>query len=106
MINETNYKYLRMYELTEDQKQRLQKDYTYKAPNETQIVRYEVIRAKAEEFASILMRACPKSRELSIALTKLEETVMHANAAIARNEIESDLPVTTKPAIPNTKIIE
>ena len=31
---------------------------------------------------------CPESREKSLAFTKLEECIMWANAAIARNEIE------------------
>ena len=34
----------------------------------------------------MLVDECPDSRELSVALTKLEEAVMWANAAIARNE--------------------
>jgi len=29
---------------------------------------------------------CPDSREKSVAITKLEESIMWANAAIARNE--------------------
>lgn len=33
-----------------------------------------------------LLGICPDSRELSTALTKLEEAVFWANAAIARNE--------------------
>ena len=40
----------------------------------------------AHEFAIFLTKTCPESRELSLALTHLEEAVMQANAAIARNE--------------------
>jgi hypothetical protein len=35
-----------------------------------------------------LQYLCPGSRELSLAITKLEEAVFWANAAIARNEKE------------------
>ena len=37
-------------------------------------------------FAELLERLCPGSRELSLSKTKLEESVMWANASIARNE--------------------
>jgi len=40
----------------------------------------------AKIFAQELCRFCPDSRERSLALTKLEEAVSWANAAIARNE--------------------
>ena len=39
-----------------------------------------------KQLAHLLVTNCPESRELSCALTKLEEAVMWANAAIARNE--------------------
>jgi hypothetical protein len=74
------------YILTEEDKLRLDKVFRYHCPKEDQLPRYEVIRNEGREFAEILMRLCPKSRELSLALTALEETVMMANAAIARNE--------------------
>lgn len=63
-----------------------EKAYTYHAPKADQPKRYEQIRAKARELAELIGDACPDSREKSIANTKLEETVMWANAAIARNE--------------------
>jgi len=44
------------------------------------------IRAMAKSFAADLVTFCPPSRELSLALTELENAVMWANAAIARNE--------------------
>jgi hypothetical protein len=60
--------------------------FTYHPPKGTQSKRYEVIRAQAKHFAQIIDGNCPDSREQSLALTKLEEVVMWANAAIARNE--------------------
>ncbi len=46
---------------------------------------FELIRGHAQEYALSLLDICPESRELSVALTKLEEVVFWANAAIARN---------------------
>lgn len=43
-----------------------------------------------------LIQHCPPSYELDIALTRLEEVVMWANAAIARNE--AAVPVETEEA--------
>lgn len=58
--------------------------FTYHKPTETQARRYEEIRGEAKALAVLLNGYCPPSRELSLALTHLEETVMWANAAIAR----------------------
>ena len=64
----------------------LEKNFTYHSPKGDQPERYTKIRAKAKEFAELLEAACPDSREKSLAFTKLEESVMWANASIARNE--------------------
>ena len=58
--------------------------FTYHKPTEGQPEIYETIRDQAHDFAITLLELCPQSRELSLALTKLEELVMWANAAIAR----------------------
>lgn len=60
--------------------------YTYHAPKDGQPEKYEAIRAKAKQLASIIELMCPDSREKALAHTKLEEAVMWANASIARNE--------------------
>lgn len=65
---------------------RINNDFVYHAPKSDQIERYGKIREQAKETALLLVRSCPLSRELSVALTKLEEVVMWANASIARNE--------------------
>lgn len=64
----------------------LQKRFTYHKPVGTQPERYIEIRETARNFAALIDEACPDSREKSLALTNLEQTVMWANAAIARNE--------------------
>jgi hypothetical protein len=60
--------------------------FTYHAPKGDQTQRYEIIRERAHHYAHTLVTHAPASRELSLALTKLEEAVFWANAAIARNE--------------------
>ena len=65
---------------------RIENDFTYHAPKDDQVARYQAIRDKALKFAYFLIAATPQSREQSLALTHLEEVVFFANAAIARNE--------------------
>lgn len=64
----------------------LERRFTYHTPKESQPERYTMLRAYALDFATLIVASTPYSREQSLALTKLEEAVMWANAAIARNE--------------------
>lgn len=64
----------------------IDKAFTYHPPKGDEAARYGSIREQARSLALNLANTCPPSRELSLALTKLEEVVMWANAAIARNE--------------------
>ena len=59
--------------------------FTYHAPKEGQPAKYEKIRDEAYKLALLIDYNCPESREKSLAITKLEEVVMWANAAIARH---------------------
>ena len=64
----------------------LVKRFTYHPPKDAQPERYSALRDAALDLAADIDAQCPPSREKSLALTKLEESVMWANAAIARNE--------------------
>lgn len=64
----------------------IQKNFKYHSPKDDQPERYELIRKIAKELAITINENTPHSREQSLAFTKLEEAVMWANAAIARNE--------------------
>lgn len=66
--------------------QRINNNFKYHAPKDDQPARYEEIRSKAKELALTINECTPASREQSLAFTALEEAVMHANSAIARNE--------------------
>lgn len=62
--------------------------FTYHAPTGKQPEKYEMIRSKAHQLALDLLRMCPESRELSLAITRIEEAVFWANASIARRTPE------------------
>ena len=60
--------------------------FTYHPPKDDQAIRYEMIRDWGCQFAIAIDGKCPDSREKTLAITHIEEAVMWANAAIARNE--------------------
>lgn len=60
--------------------------FTYHPPKGDQAVRYSEIRREAHSLARVIDDMAPDSREKSLAITHLENAVMWANAAIARNE--------------------
>lgn len=63
----------------------LENVFKYHRPKGDQADKYIQIREKAKELAILLLELCPESRERSLALTKIEESSMWANASIARN---------------------
>lgn len=74
------------YPFSDQEYQDLQKRFTYHAPKTDQPERYEVLRKAGLDLAAQILNLCPPSRERSLAITNLEQAVMWANAAIARNE--------------------
>lgn len=68
----------------------IEQNFTYHAPTDDQATLYEIIRSKTKELALLIDGMCPDSREKSLAITKLEECNMWANASIARNEADHD----------------
>jgi hypothetical protein len=65
---------------------KIENNFTYHSPKEGQASKYDIVRNVAKGMAYIIKELCPDSREKSLAVTKLEESVMWANASIARNE--------------------
>ena len=66
--------------------QELENRFTHHAPRGDQAARYEVLRAAALAFAKMIVELTPCSPEQARSLNSLDEAVMLANAAIARNE--------------------
>jgi len=75
-----------IYTPSDKMKSEIHTRFTYHPPKNDQSIRYEVIRKEALDFAKLITALCPESRELSLALTNLEQAVMWANASIARSE--------------------
>ena len=69
-----------------DRQEQLENNFSHHPPTEEKLERYDSIRHQSKDLAQLLVEACPDSRELSLALTKLEECCFWANASIARNE--------------------
>jgi hypothetical protein len=67
-------------------REEMEKRFQYHSPKPGQPERYEKLRAKAKEFAVMILGFCPESREQSLALTQVEQAAFWANAAIARRE--------------------
>lgn len=65
--------------------QEIRHRFTYHAPHDQQIPMFQELRDGAHDLATALNRMTVDSREKSVAITKLEEFVMWANAAIVRN---------------------
>ena len=78
------------YPISEEEQKRLDNNFTYHSPNPDQQARYPLIRSSGKAMARKILRLTPPSRERSLALTKLEEAIMWANAAIARNENDEE----------------
>ena len=71
----------------------LENRFTYHAPDKdkrmagmNQGERYTALRERGYDLAKFIEELSPSSREQSLAITKLEECIFWANAAIARNE--------------------
>lgn len=77
---------LKTYPISAKMRARLTNEFTYHAPRQDQVPRYNALRSMALTFATMVVELTPPSREQSLALTKLSEAIMHANAAIARDE--------------------
>jgi hypothetical protein len=60
--------------------------FTYHPPQGNQSDRYTRIREHGYDLAALIDKLCPESRDKSLALTKVEEAVMWANASIARHD--------------------
>lgn len=65
--------------------EQIENNFKYHSPKEGQPEKYTQLREKAKELAYLIEELAPQSREKSLAITKLEESIMWANASIARN---------------------
>ncbi len=66
--------------------------FTYHPPHGDQSTRYGRLRTKGKYFAESILQTVPDCRERSMALSRLREAVMWANAGIACSEPEPPNP--------------
>ena len=64
----------------------LKNRFKHHPPDEHKIELHTAIRIKCFDLAMQITEYCPEGREQSLAITKLEEVMFWANAAIARSE--------------------
>ena len=64
----------------------IENSFTYHAPKGNQQERYVKLRDTAKALAYLIKETVPTCREQSLAITKLEESIMWANKGIACNE--------------------
>ena len=65
----------------------LETRFTYHAPKDGQNEKYIALRDEGKFLAEMIDEKVPDSREKSLAITKLEEAIMWANAGIARRSL-------------------
>lgn len=66
----------------------LKRAFKYHAPKGDQPRRYEVIRDAALTFAEVIISCCPESADRTVAVRRVREAVMNANASIAIGEAD------------------
>lgn len=64
----------------------LRQQFTHHPPHADQVRRYERIRDAAHGFAKEIVECCPPSADRTVAIRKIREAVMVANASIAITE--------------------
>jgi hypothetical protein len=65
----------------------LNKRFDYHKPDERKTEYHENVRSACKALAERLTSILPDGREKSLAITKLEEVMFWANAALARNDL-------------------
>lgn len=68
----------------------LEKRFSYHTPSSEKASLHELVQHGCGSLAKMLNEILPDSREKSLAFTKLEEAMMWANAAIARNPVQEE----------------
>lgn len=78
----------------------IQNWFTYHPPTPNQVERYAALRDGAKTFAELVLALTPASADQTVAIRKIREAVMVANAAIACEEIPARVPGPPDPPRP------
>jgi hypothetical protein len=60
--------------------------FTYHPPTKSQVIRYKQLRDAGLELALTINEQCPECADKTLAVRKVREAIMYANASIAINE--------------------
>jgi hypothetical protein len=60
--------------------------YMYHAPTQESLRKFDDLRQKAKDLASLIQSSCTDSRERALAMSSLETALFWANAAVARHQ--------------------
>lgn len=71
--------------INEEQRAELEKRFFYLKPSGAGVFRHQELSEAFKVLAETVMEICPRGREKSLALTKLEEAKFWATAAVARD---------------------
>lgn len=66
-------------------RERIENDFEYHAPDEAKAKQHQEVRMQCQRLAHLIQALVPEGREQSLAITKVEEAMMWANAGIARH---------------------
>lgn len=69
--------------MTHDEQAQVDNWFTYHAPTESDREKYIAIREKAKKLVETIIESCPPSADRTVAVRKVREAVMTANASIA-----------------------
>ena len=69
-------------------REEIERRFTYHKPSANKADTHAMIRAMGQRFAELVNIVCPDGREKSLAITNIEQAVMWANAAVAREDKE------------------
>lgn len=64
----------------------LENKFKYHAPKEGQLEKYKRLRSAGKDLALLIQKECPECADAYIAIQRVREAVMYANAAIAINQ--------------------
>jgi hypothetical protein len=64
------------------EKAQVEEAFTYHAPTDEQVMNLAAVRLSAKKLALCILSNCPASADRTVALRKLREVVMIANASI------------------------
>jgi hypothetical protein len=80
------FSYMSEPRMVRDYRAEVERAFTYHAPKGDQPERYVKLREKAKELALLMLEVCPEAPDRTRAINMLSDSIMVANASIARNE--------------------